>query len=186
MVHFRLTEFSMVNVNYENLMERYEGLDFKKNIFYLQGEANLIRWIPFGFFFQTGASIYYDPDDPYLGYSNIYGLYFTIKPNKRLQMMIDFSKQTFWKRRGGEQVFDYNVVRQRTTYQISKTLSLRAIVDYNHYDKEIYGSFLLSWILRPGTVFFLGVDNDYLRNDAGRYAQDNYSVFVKFSYWWRL
>ncbi len=186
LLHFRLTEFSMVNVNYENLMERYEGIDFKKNIFYLNGEANLIRWLPFGFYLQTGDSIYYDPDNPYLGYSNIYSIYFNIKPNKRLQMMIDFNKQTFWKRRGGEQVFDYNVVRQRTTYQISKTLSLRAIVDYNHYDKEIYGSFLLSWILRPGTVFFLGVDNNYGRNEAGRYKQDNYSVFVKFSYWWRI
>ena len=186
LLHFRLTEFSVVNVNYQNLMERYEGIDFKQNVFNLNGEMNLIRWLPFGFYFQTGDSIYYDPDDPYLGYSNVYSIYFNIKPNKRLQMMIDFSKETFWKRRGGEQVFDYNVVRQRTTYQISKTLSLRTIVDYNHYDKEIYGSLLVSWILRPGTVFFLGVDNDYFRNDAGRYKQDNYSVFVKFSYWWRI
>ncbi len=186
MLQFRMTEFSQANVYYQNLMERYEGISFRKNVFMLEAETSFIGWLPFGFFFQTGESIYYDPDNPYLGYSNTYTFYFNIKPNKRLQMMIDFSKETFWKRRGGEQVFDYNVVRQRTTYQISKTLSLRTIVDYNHYDKQIYGSLLVSWILRPGTVFFLGVDNDYFRNDAGRYKQDNYSVFVKFSYWWRI
>jgi len=65
------------------------------------------------------------------------------------------------------QLYDYTVIRQRTTYQISKTLSLRVIIDYNHYYEEIYGSFLVSWILRPGTVFFLGVDNNLLR-EAGR------------------
>jgi hypothetical protein len=41
-------------------------------------------------------------------------------------------------------------------------------------------------VLRPGTVFFLGFDNNYLRDAAGRLVQDNYNVFVKFSYWWRL
>lgn len=185
-VHFRITEFSRAEVSYQSLMERYEAIDFRKNVFSLTGEANFIGWLPFGFYFQTGDSIYYDPDDPFLGWSNIYTFYFNIKPNKRLQMMVEFRKQTFWEERGGDELFDYNVIRQRTAYQISKTLSLRAIVDYNHYRKEIYGSFLVSWILRPGTVFFFGVDNDYLRNEAGRYSQDSYSVFVKFSYWWRL
>jgi len=36
------------------------------------------------------------------------------------------------------------------------------------------------------TVFFLGVDNDLIRDDYGRYGQSNYSVFLKFSYWWRM
>ncbi|MCJ7588121.1 MAG: hypothetical protein MUQ00_09520, partial [Candidatus Aminicenantes bacterium] len=74
----------------------------------------------------------------------------------------------------------------RTTYQLSKPLSLRAIVDYNHYYKEIFGSFLISWVLKPGTVFFLGVDNNYLRDELGRYSRNNYNVFLKFSYWWRV
>ena len=143
------------------------------------------RWLPFGFYFGTGNSIYYDPDDPFLGWSDSYGIYINVKPSKRLQMGVDFSKQIFWEEKGGEQLYDYTVIRQRTTYQISKTLSLRAIFDYNHYYDEIYGSFLVSWILRPGTVFFLGVDNNLLR-EAGRYARTDYSIFIKFSYWWRM
>ncbi len=59
-------------------------------------------------------------------------------------------------------------------------------MDYNHYDEEIYGSFLVSWILRPGTVFFFGVDNSLLRDEFGKFDQTHYSVFVKFSYWWRM
>ena len=47
------------------------------------------------------------------------------------------------------------------------------IVDYYHEDNEIYGSFLVSWILKPGTVFFFGVDSNYLKGGSGRYGQDN-------------
>ena len=185
-LHLRFTEFNQMNISFRNSMERYEGIDFNKNSFSLDVSTNLIGWLPFGLFFSTGQSIYYDPDDPYLGWSNAYGLFFNLKPSKRLQMAVDFSKQTFWEKRGGKQVFDYNVIRQRTTYQVSKTLSLRAIVDYNHFYKEIYGSFLVSWILKPGTVFFLGIDNNLLRGESGKYAQSDYSLFLKFSYWWRM
>ena len=185
-LHLRFTEFSMMDITFQNSMERYEGIDFNKNSYTVQGENNLIGWLPFGFYFRTGHSIFYDPDDPFLGWSNTYGLYFNVKPNKRLQMSVDFSKETFWEERGGEQLYDFNAVRQRTTYQLSKTLSLRAIVDYYHENNEFYGSFLVSWILRPGTVFFFGVDSNYLKGGSGRYGQDNYSIFIKFSYWWRI
>jgi hypothetical protein len=183
---FRITEFSQVYFSHANRLERYADVDFWRNTFSLEGQLLLISWLPLAFFFETGDSIYYDPDDPFLGYSNIYGVGVTIKPSKRLRVGVDFTKQTFWEQRGGDQVYDFNVVRTRTTYQISKTLSLRAIVDYNHYYKEIYGSFLFSYMLRPGTVFFFGVDNNLLENAQGHYNSDSYSIFIKFSYWFRI
>ena len=185
-LYFRFNEWSRLNIDFRNQMERYEGLDFNRNSLTIDGNTNLIGWLPLGFYFRTGDSIYYDSDDPFLGWSNSYGLYLNFKPNKRLQISLDFNKQTFWEERGGDQIYDYNVLRQRTTYQVSKTLSLRAIVDYSHYDKELYGSFLMSWILKPGTVFFFGLDSNFLKNEAGNYARTGYSIFIKFSYWWRM
>ena len=187
-LQLRFTEFSQMRISFQSDMERYEGIDFNKNSLTIQGENNLIGWLPFGIFFKTGDSIFYEPEDedPFLGWGNTYGLFFNAKPSKRLQMSVDFSKQTFWRKRGGEQIYDFNVVRQRTTYQLSKTLSLRAILDYYLEDKEVYGSFLVSWILRPGTVFFFGVDSNFLKGEAGRYGQTDYSIFIKFSYWWRM
>lgn len=185
-VHLRFTEFNQVNISFQNNMERYQDINFWENSLSVEGDLSLIGWLPLGFFFRTGHSIYYDPDDPFLGWSNIYELSLAVKPNKRLRMGLSFSKQTFWKKRGGEQIFDFNVIRQRTTYQLTKSLSLRAIVDYNHFYKQIYGSFLISYIYRPGTVFFFGVDNNLLRDEAGKYGQTDYSVFIKFSYWWRI
>ncbi len=185
-VNIRFTEFSQMNVSFQTDMERYEQVDFHKKNLRLEGEISLISWLPFGFEFETGSSIFYDLDDPFLGYRNTCAAFFALKPSKRLRIEWEFVKQTFWEEWGGEEVYDYNVLRQKTTYQISKTLSLRTIIDYNHFSSQIYGSFLLSYILKPGTVFFVGIDNNFLRDDFGRYVQDNYSVFVKFSYWLRM
>ncbi len=185
-VHLRFTEFNQMNITYRNSMERYGGIDFHKKSITLDLNFSLIGWLPFGAYFQTGDSIYYDEDNPYLGYSNTYAVYLTFKPSRRLQYSLDFTKQTFWEEWGGEQVYDINVVRNRLTYQISRTLSLRGILDYDHSDRAVYGSFLVSWVLKPGTVFFFGVDNNLLKNEFGNYTQDDYSVFVKFSYWWRI
>ena len=110
----------------------------------------------------------------------------TFKPSKRLQIGTDFSKETFWRKWGGERLWDYNVVRVRTTYQLSKQLSLRAIVDYNHFYKQIFGSFLVGYVLRPGSLFYLGFDSNYDRTAFRHYDRKNYSIFVKFSYWLRM
>jgi hypothetical protein len=185
-IQFRLTEFNQIFVSYENEMERFAGVEFKKQGFSLESQITFIPWLPFFVYFETGDSINYDPDDAFLGYSNTYGLSATIKPSKRLQLGADLSKQTFWRSAGGERLWDYNVIRQKTTYQVSKTLSFRAIVDYNFFYKQAFGSLLASWVLRPGTVFFLGFDNNYLRDEFGHLVQDNYNIFIKFSYWLRM
>mgnify|MGYP001087426292 CR=1 FL=1 len=185
-VQFRLTEFNQVFVSYANEMERFADVEFRKQSLSVESQIMFIAWMPFGFFFETGDSINYDPEDAFLGTSNTYGVSLTLKPSKRLQLGTDFSKQTFWRSAGGERLWDYNVVREKATYQVSKTFSFRAIVDYNFFYDQAFGSLLASWVLRPGTVFFLGFDNNYLRDEFGHFIRDNYNVFVKFSYWWRL
>jgi hypothetical protein len=185
-LRLRFTEFNQMNIDFTREMENYEGINFHKSSLTVEGNLSVISWLPFGFHFQTGQSIFYDPDDPFLGWTNIYDLSMTLKPSKRLRVGLSFSKQTFWEERGGKQVFDFNVIRQRTTFQLSKSFSLRAIIDYNHFDKEMYGSFLISYVYRPGTVFFFGIDNNLVRENGGVYGQKNYSIFLKFSYWWRI
>lgn len=185
-INLRFNEFSGLQLQVQTDMERYAGFDFNKNSFELQGQFMFLKWLTSVIVFETGGSIYYDPDDPFLGYNNTYALILGLKPSKRLRLDLEYIKQTFFEDRGGDLLYDYNVLRTRTTYQLSKTLSVRGIVDYNHFDEQIYGSFLISWILRPGTVFFLGVDNNFLKNEFGHFGQTDYSVFVKFSYWWRI
>jgi hypothetical protein len=185
-VQFRLTEFNQIFVMAEAGLERFADVEFKKQGLSIESQFTFISWLPINFFFETGDSINYDPDDAYLGYHNTYGVFATFKPSKRLQLGADFSKETFWRSAGGERVWDYNVIRQRTTYQLSKTVSFRAIVDYNFFYGKAFGSLLASWVLRPGTVFFLGFDRTYAKNAMDKLIPGHYNVFLKFSYWWRL
>jgi len=185
-IQLRLTEFNQVFIQYEAGLERFADIDFKKQELSIESQFTFLSWMPFNLVFETGDSINYDPNDAFLGFHNVYGAQLTFKPSKRIQLGTDFSKETFWRTAGGERLWDYNVVRERVTYQFSKTLSFRAIVDYNFFYKQAFGSFLASWVLRPGTVFFLGFDNNYLRDAYGHLVRDNTNVFIKFSYWWRL
>ncbi|MFQ6081884.1 MAG: DUF5916 domain-containing protein [Candidatus Aminicenantia bacterium] len=184
-LNLEFTQFSRLSVYYQNYMERYEDIDFHKKNLVVSGFTNLVRWVEFGGYFSLGDMINYDPDDPFLGWNHSLGIFANFKPSTRLQIEINYNKSTFWKERGRKQLWDYNVIRQKITYQLSKTLSMRAIVDYNHFYKKIYGSFLVSYILRPGTVFFLGYDDTFVQEN-GVYGRTNRSLFIKFSYWWRI
>lgn len=184
----RFTEFNQLFLVVENGLERYAGNDFRKTQFQLQGQSNILKRMPFVVFAEIGDTINYDPEDAYLGWGVTYGVGLNFKPSKRLQLGLDYTKSTFWKTRGGERMWDFNVVHTRSTYQLTKSLSARAIFDYNLFYKEIFGSFLVSYVLRPGTVFFVGYDSNYERRQLlpSRFDRRDYSVFVKFSYWWRI
>ena len=185
-VSFRFTEFNQLDAVLVAGMERFADVAFNKTTLEVQSQFSVIRWLPFNFFFMTGDAVNYDPEDPFLGYSNQYGLSLNFKPSRRLQIGADFSKETFWKKWGGERLWDYNVVRLRTTYQASKKLALRAILDYNHFTKQIFGSVLASYVVGPGTLIYAGFDSNYDRNVFRRYDRKNYSIYLKFSYWLRI
>ncbi len=185
-LQLRLTEFNQVYFNLHSELEEFAGREFSKLYFSVGSDFQYIGWLPFGFYFRSGDAVYYDPDDPLAGRRNDFQLYFTLKPNKRLQLGLQFQKQAFWDGESKERLYDYNVARLSTTYQLSREISLRAIADYNHYQRRVYGSLLFSYVPHPGTVFFLGFDQRMQRDEFGKYDRQSYSVFAKFSYWWRI
>ena len=75
-------------------------------------------------------------------------------------MSYSLGNDKFSKSRGGEAVYTVNIISQRINYQISRPLSVRLITDYNDYYRTIYLSALLSYEYRPGTVFYLGVEDN--------------------------
>ena len=166
--------------------EEYAHRLFEKKQIAICPAFYFIKWVEFGTCVWIGDGIMYDPKNPYLGWSTRVKSWVNFKPFTQLQFRIDYNKNTFWEKRGGELVYDYNILRLMATYQITKEISARAIMDYNHYNKKIYGSFLLSYVLRPGTVVFLGYDDNLQKEEFGSYERTNRSFFVKFSYWWRI
>ncbi len=183
---------SYIWVNFSTGLERYEGIDFYKNSFRASFSSEPFSWLSGNVSFSLGDGIYYGDDEeeeeeqPYLGYKTSKGARLTLRPLTNVRLNYNFRNDNFYKSKAGEKVYSVNIISQRLTYQISRTLSLRLITDYDSYHKEIFNSLLFSYELRPGTVFYVGVDDNQERDDSGIWRIQGRFVFVKFSYWWRI
>lgn len=166
-------------------LERYEGIDFYRKSFMTSFGSQPLSWLNGNIRVSFGDSIYYS-ENPYLGYKTSYELRLILMPLTNLRIYYEFQNDTFARSRGGERVYSVNILTQRIGYQISRNLSLRLITDYNDFDKELFNSFLLSYEYRPGTVFYIGVDDNRSRGPAGSFVNEGQTYFIKFSYWWRI
>ena len=175
---------SWIYGGYTTELERYGGVNFYKKSFRSHINSEPFSWLSANISFSIGDGIYYS-EDPYLGYKTSFGLMATFKPLKNLRIFYNYRKETFLKSRGGERVYRINLISQRISYQLSRTFSVRLITDYNDYNGDLYSSVLFSYELRPGTVFYLGVD-DNQEKEAGIFRKQGRYYFIKFSYWWRI
>ena len=102
------------------------------------------------------------------------------------RLMYSASNNKFYEQKKGDRVYNITILSQRISLQISRTLSLRLITDYNDFYKDLYNSFLFSWELHPGTVFYLGIDDSREQDESGLFRKQGRYYFIKFSYWWRI
>ena len=174
---------SNLNFGFSTAMERFEDINFNTNQFRIFLHTQASSWISGGGNFSFGNSIYYG--GPYLGYKTSYGLEINLKPLSNLRFTYSIDNEEFYKEKGGEKVYQVNILSQQTNYQISRFISLRLITNYNDYDKKLYNSLLFSYEFRPGTVFYLGMEDNQEKN-AGIFQKTGRYYFVKFSYWWRV
>ena len=165
--------------------ERYEGIDFRKKEFRINFSSEPFSWLNGNISYSFGDGIYYS-ENPYLGYKTSLGARITLKPFTNIRFFYYYNNDRFYKEKGGEKVYTVNIISQRITFQLSRTLSLRLITDYDDYNKKLYNSFLFSYELRPGTVFYLGMDDNQEQDSSGIFRRQGRYYFIKFSYWWRV
>jgi len=183
---FELPKRTYIRLALNDNMERWQGIDFEKKVFALLFDTSPTGYLSGGFYFRPGKSIYYSEENPYLGYRRVFSWWLHYRPNSRLKVSLDFTKSTFWREKGGEQVYDYNIIRSKTTYQFTKRLFLRSILEYNAYRDELTTDILLSYMYNHGTVFFFGYGGLFDTNHEMPFRQNSRSFFVKISYLWRL
>lgn len=176
---------SMIFFNVSTGLERYNGVDFRGTDAWLSLSSEPFGWLTFNVTAALGDGIYYG-DAPYLGWKQGGSLRLTLRPLSNLRLASSLQANAFFKSRGGENVYSINILSQRVGWQISKPLSTRLIVDWNDYYRKLYLSFLFSYELRPGTVFYLGVDDNQERDASGIFRGAGRYYFLKFSYWWRV
>ncbi len=160
-------------------------LTSKKKSFRGNFSTEPFSWLSGNISYSFGDSIYYD-ENPYLGYKTSLGVRLTLKPLTNLRLYYNFRNDMFYEEKGGNKVYEVNIISQRISLQLTRALSLRLITDYDDYDKDLYNSVLLSYEYRPGTVFYIGIDDNRAQDDSGIWRGEGRYYFIKFSYWWRI
>ncbi len=171
--------------NFTSGLERYNGVDFYQKQYRIGLGSEPFSWLSGDVRLNFGDGIYYD-ENPYLGYKTSFETALNFKPLSNLKVSYNWENNTFRREKGGEYVYKIGIISQRLNYQISRPLSLRLITDYNDYYQEIYLSFLLSYEYRPGTVFYIGIDDHQEKAENGGFRGTGRYYFIKFSYWWRI
>ncbi len=166
-------------------LERYEGISFRRKNFRVNLSSEPFSWLSGRISYSFGDAIKYE-DNPYLGYKTSLGITLVLKPLTNLRLFYDFKSDDFYRVQGGKKDYEINIISQRINYQISRPLSFRLITNYDDYDGKLYTSILLSYEYRPGTVFYLGIDDNQERGESGIFRREGRYYFIKFSYWWRI
>jgi len=176
---------SHIFLNYSTGLERYNGINFRGSDAWLSVSSEPFAWLNINLSTQFGDGIYYTTE-PYMGWKNGFSLRLTLRPLTNLRLYTGLQNNSFFEKRGGERVYKINLLTERITYQITKPLTLRLVANYDDYYKQAYFSVLVAYELRPGTVFYLGIDDNQARDENGIFRGTGRYYFLKFSYWWRV
>ena len=119
----------------------------------------------------------------------------TFQPNGRLSEDIEYTRVVFNRKSTGERVYAVNILNTRTTYQFTKALAARAIVQYDSQQHRVLTDFLGSYEPNPGTVVYVGYGSLYEQqqyqneewiNGQGNYLTTRRGLFLKASYLYRF
>ena len=174
--------------------EVYAHRRFNTGNFGLGLYTQLSKQVYFDLQFEPRNKIFYDPDNPFQGHGLDVSTSLAWQPTDKFNTAVELSYSDFYRDGDKKKLYDYTILRNRTTFQFNKYLYLRGIVEYNSFYKKIQGDILASFTYIPGTVIQAGYGSVYEKQQwiNNRYVtSDNFlhtkkSFFLKASYLWRL
>jgi hypothetical protein len=148
-------------------MERFGGIDFRKNVVSVNGGVSSSRAFSINASYRRGDEVFYDFDNPWLGYGDTARLNVTVRPLARLSSQIGVNTSRLTDLRGGaaERVFDVHIYRAQSVLTFTDRLLMRNITEYNTFDKDLDFNVLFTYRVNAGTVFYIGYDDHYRQAD---------------------
>jgi hypothetical protein len=183
-----------INVNTQNwrTIERFGGIEFLLYHHALTADLNFSRRFSANLFWRWEDGIRYIAT-PFLGRSSTKSAEIAFRPTSSFEtgLTADFSR--FVDPRSNSELFDIGLYRTHTTYQFTKRLLVRSILEYDSWENKLGVNLLLTYRINAGTVVFLGVDDrlqDGTTISANLFDTDNLrrtrrAVFFKASYLFR-
>jgi len=192
---FNTTRLGFLRVDRTWGFEPWAGQRFPRGTFRTWGNVQIYRWLKLEGRYENGLAVYYDPFNPFEGERRRVNGAFTLQPNGRFSEYVSYDQVTFDRRSTGDQVYQVDIVNTKTTYQFTREFFLRLIVQYDSSRNRVLTDSLLSYEMRPGSVFYVGYGSLIERRDfrddewvlgEGRFSQSQRGVFAKVSYLVRL
>jgi hypothetical protein len=209
---------TQINADYNESMERFAGVEFRKRGGSMQFETAWLKWLETSAQIERGREINFFPSvdlRPFLANATGVELSLTVKPIPPLRL-----DQTYLFTRLGTRsdvplvapgavIVDNHIWRSRASYQFTRSLSLRAILDYSSVlpdatlidlerDKRFTSALLVTYLVTPWTALYVGytdgygnleidpVSRDRLRPTESVFHSTGRQVFVKMSYLFRF
>jgi hypothetical protein len=182
-------------------MERWADIEFEKTSYSFGGRVNTSRRYNFGGNISYGDEIYYAGD--LLGKHFGWSVNASVRPTDAWQTGLNFNSSRLSDPASDAEIFDVQIIRANTTYQITDRLGARNITEFNTEDETFDLNVLLNYRVNAGTVFYLGYDDHYQQGDrifgdtdndgfeeqlyyTGSLRRTNRAFFAKLLYLFRL
>ena len=150
------------------------SVNFTENFFALVGRGQPSARFNFNVVLQEGGNVNYNPAPgqiPSLLQQDFVQALFTIAPIHQLTADETYLLDRDHNAHDGAFVYENQVFRTKINYQFTRSLSARAIVEYdstlaNHAEtslnrtKQVQTQVLFTWLPHPGTAIYVGYNND--------------------------
>ena len=214
-VEFEFPRNTNLFIGVDRAYERFEGIGFDKHGAFGHFNTEWLKWLSMSLGLSRARRINYYPAAglrPFLADETEVeaGLTFRPIPGLRVEETYIHNRLDLGSERPaalppGDSIFRLHLLRTKATYQFTRALSLRAILDYNgltpapglvalERDRRLTGDLLCTYLLNPGTALYVGYTDAYAnvridptlppslaRTEAARTSVGR-QVFVKLSY----
>jgi hypothetical protein len=183
-------------VGVERSLERFGGIDFWKWRYTSNVNVSTSQVVSVGANYSWGDQVFFSTS-PFLGQGTGAGLELTLRPFARLQSLVTADSSRLTDTRSGNlEVFNIQIIRALTTYQLSERLLVRNISQFNTFSDRLDVNLLFTYRVNAGTVFFFGYDDHYQQREqfeqrgdelllSKALQQTNYAIFTKLQFLFR-
>lgn len=148
---------------HSNRRNFFADRSFATCAFVFDFEVNNFRRFAVEGTFESGGGVNFDPARPVRGSARNNRLLVTFRPNNNLNSSLLYLGSRLTSLDGGKRFFNQDIIRNRTTYQLTRFNAVRAIVDYDTAARQFGASILYAYTPRPNTALFVGY-SDLLYN----------------------
>jgi hypothetical protein len=190
--HFLLNRMTL-SVRYSYATEIFLAERFQTGGLLLSTSGRITNQLAVNATYRKSDAIYYSAE-PYQGSSELLTVSATAQPTDNLQAVASYVRVDFRGEKNSTNDYVYRIYRGKLTYQLSRYLFFRGIVEYNDFRDDLLTDLLASFTYIPGTVFHIGYgslfDKTRWENDryvpSDRFSQTRRQLFIKGSYLWRM